>query len=152
MLHVNPQIYQNNKSLLKHRKAGDNWAWGVLLHWYEGWDKFTYIKQKEKEKTKPKYTLQIGQKIKTQKETLRWSSRHPIFIGVNKVEMLVLLLPHGRQREFLAWDDQIGPVILGRLHWLQVDGILLYVMSHLLISTIWDVIPYQHLILGHYVS
>jgi hypothetical protein len=27
--------------------------------------------------------------------------------------MLVLLPPHIRQREFLAWDDQIGPVILG---------------------------------------
>jgi hypothetical protein len=59
--------------------------------------------------------------------------------------MLVLLLPHGRRREFLAWDGQIGPVILGGLHWLQVDGILLYVMSHLLMTTIWDMIPYQHL-------
>jgi hypothetical protein len=25
----------------------------------------------------------------------------------------VLLLPHVRQREFLSWDGQIGPVILG---------------------------------------
>jgi hypothetical protein len=40
---------------------------------------------------------------------------------------------------------QTGPVILGGLHWLQVGGILLYVMSHLLMSTIWDVIPYQYL-------
>jgi hypothetical protein len=63
------------------------------------------------------------------------------------VEILVLLPPHGRQRDFLAWDGQIGPVILGGvvLHWLQVDGILLYVMSHLLMSTVWDMIPYQHL-------
>jgi hypothetical protein len=61
------------------------------------------------------------------------------------VKVLVLLLPHGRWREFLPWDGQIKPVILGGLHWLQVEGILLYVMSHLLMSTIWDVIPYQHL-------
>jgi hypothetical protein len=27
-----------------------------------------------------------------------------------------LLLPHGRQREFLLWDVQIGPVILEGLH------------------------------------
>jgi hypothetical protein len=27
------------------------------------------------------------------------------------VEMLVLLLPHDRQREFLDWDGQIVPVI-----------------------------------------
>jgi hypothetical protein len=59
--------------------------------------------------------------------------------------MLVLSLQPGGQKEFLAWDDQIGTVILGRLHWLQVEGILLYVMSHLLMSTIWDVIPYQYL-------
>jgi hypothetical protein len=35
--------------------------------------------------------------------------------------------------------------ILGGIHSLQVGGILLYVMSHMLMSTIWDVIPYQHL-------
>jgi hypothetical protein len=29
------------------------------------------------------------------------------------VKVLVLLLPHVRWREFLAWDGQIGPVILG---------------------------------------
>jgi hypothetical protein len=52
-------------------------------------------------------------KKKIQKGTLHWSSRPPVFIGVNRVEMLVLLLPHVRQREFLAWDGQIGPVILG---------------------------------------
>jgi hypothetical protein len=47
----------------------------------------------------------------------------------------------------LAWDGQTEPVVLGVLHWLQVGvgGILLYVLSHLLMSTIWDVIPYQHL-------
>jgi hypothetical protein len=37
-------------------------------------------------------------------------------IGVNRVEMLVLLLPHFRRKEFLPWDGQIGPVILGGLH------------------------------------
>jgi hypothetical protein len=61
------------------------------------------------------------------------------------VEVLVLLLPHVGWKEFLPWDGQIGPVILGGLHWLQVGGILLYVMSHVLMSTIWDVIPYQNL-------
>jgi hypothetical protein len=52
-------------------------------------------------------------KKKTQKGVLYWRSRPPVFIGVNKVEMLVLLLSHVGRREFLAWDDQIGPVILG---------------------------------------
>jgi hypothetical protein len=61
------------------------------------------------------------------------------------MEMLVLLLPHGRQKEFLDWDVQIGPAILRGLHWLQVGGILIYVMNHLLMSTIWDVILYQYL-------
>jgi hypothetical protein len=42
--------------------------------------------------------------------------RPPVFIGVKRVEMLVLLLPHVRQREFLTWDGQIGPVILWGLH------------------------------------
>jgi hypothetical protein len=36
-----------------------------------------------------------------------------VFIGVNKVEMLVQLLLHVGWREFLAWDGQIGPVMLG---------------------------------------
>jgi hypothetical protein len=84
-------------------------------------------------------------KKKTQKVALYWMSRPPVFIGVNKVEMLVLLLPHVGQREFLAWDCQSGPVILGELHCLQVSGILLYFMSHLLMSTTWNMIPYQHL-------
>jgi hypothetical protein len=82
-------------------------------------------------------------KIKTQKGALHWKSRPPVFIGVNRVKMLVLLLPHDRQREFLDWDGQIGHVILGGFHLLQVGGILLYIMSHLLMSTIWDVTPYQ---------
>jgi hypothetical protein len=29
------------------------------------------------------------------------------------VNVLVLLLPHFGRNEILAWDDQIGPVILG---------------------------------------
>jgi hypothetical protein len=36
------------------------------------------------------------------KGAVLWMSRPPVFIGVHRVEMLVLLLPHGRQREFLA--------------------------------------------------
>jgi hypothetical protein len=43
----------------------------------------------------------------------------------------------------LAGEAQIGPVVLGNLHWLQVGGILLYVMNHMLMATIWDMIPYQ---------
>jgi hypothetical protein len=82
---------------------------------------------------------------KTQKAALHWKSRPPVSIGLSRVEMLVLLFPHGRWRKFLPWDGQIGPVILGWLHWLQVGGILLYVMSHMLTSTIWNVIAYQHL-------
>jgi hypothetical protein len=35
--------------------------------------------------------------------------------------------------------------LAGRGLWLQVGGILLYVMSHLLMSTIWEMIPFQHL-------
>jgi hypothetical protein len=53
------------------------------------------------------------------------------------MKVLDLLLPHVGWREFLPWEGQIGPVILGGIHWLQVGGILLYVMSHLLMSTIW---------------
>jgi hypothetical protein len=46
----------------------------------------------------------------------------------------------------LEWPDWAYYLFLvGGLHWLQVDGILLYVINHLLMSTIWDVIPYQHL-------
>jgi hypothetical protein len=77
--------------------------------------------------------------MKTQKGALHWRSRPAVFIGVNRVEMSVLLLPHVGWREFLPWDVQIVPVNLGGLHWLQVGGILLYVMSHVLISTIWDI-------------
>jgi hypothetical protein len=55
-------------------------------------------------------------KEKLKKGALHWRSRPPVFIGVNRVEMLFLLLPHVRQRKFLAWDGQIGPVILGGLH------------------------------------
>jgi hypothetical protein len=102
----------------------------VLLRWYEGWDRFTYVKQSKKKKDQSAPS----------KGALHWKSRPPVFIGVNRVKMLVLLLPHVRQREFLAWDGQLGSVILGA----SIDY-RLYVMSHLLMSTIWDVIPYQHL-------
>jgi hypothetical protein len=37
------------------------------------------------------------------------------FFGINRVEMLVLLLPHVRQRELLAWDGQLWPIILAAL-------------------------------------
>jgi hypothetical protein len=42
--------------------------------------------------------------LKTQKGALYWRSRPLVFIRVNRVEMLVLLLPHVRRRELLAWD------------------------------------------------
>jgi hypothetical protein len=55
-------------------------------------------------------------KKKTQKRTLNWKSRPPVFTGFNRVEVLVLFLPHVGWREFLAWNGQIGPVILAGLH------------------------------------
>jgi hypothetical protein len=58
------------------------------------------------------------------------------------VEMLVLLLPYVRQREFLAWDSQIVPIILAGAPLTTDWWILLYIMSHLLMLTVWDVIPY----------
>jgi hypothetical protein len=67
-LQVNPQICQDNKSLLKYREARGSWTQGVLLHWYEGWDKFTYVKQSKK-KAKPKYTLQIRKKKNLKKKS-----------------------------------------------------------------------------------
>jgi hypothetical protein len=70
-------------------------------------------------------------------------SRPLVCIGVNRVEMLVLLLPHVKQREVLAWGGQIGPIILG---WGSIDCRLRRSCCwHLSMSTIWDVIPYQHL-------
>jgi hypothetical protein len=50
---------------------------------------------------------------KKKKNPLHWKSRPPVFIGLNRVEVLALLLPHVGWREFLPWDGQIGPVILG---------------------------------------
>jgi hypothetical protein len=47
-------------------------------------------------------------KKKTQKGALHWKSRPPVFIGLNRMEVLALLLPHVGQRKFLAWDDQMG--------------------------------------------
>jgi hypothetical protein len=74
-------------------------------------------KAKKKAKVHPPDRIKKKEKNKTQKGTLHWRSRPPVFIGVNRVEMLVLLFPYVRRREFLAWDGQIGPVILGeRLH------------------------------------
>jgi hypothetical protein len=69
--------------------------------------------------------------------------RSQAFIGVNRVEVLVLLLTDVMQREFLIRDGQAcylrrAPLTTG--WWEPV-----YVMSHLLMSTIWDVIPCQHL-------
>jgi hypothetical protein len=70
------------------------------------------------------------------------------------VEVLVLLLPHVGWREFLPWDVQIGPVILEGLHWLQVGGILLYIINHGLSqhSGMWALLNIWTTILGHYVS
>jgi hypothetical protein len=36
-----------------------------------------------------------------------------VFVEVNRVQVLVLFFPHGRQKEFLAWDGQTEPVISG---------------------------------------
>jgi hypothetical protein len=58
---------------------------------------------------------------------------------------MVLLLPHVGWREFLPWNVQIGHVILEELHWLQVGGILLYIINRGLMSTLWDVSPSQYL-------
>jgi hypothetical protein len=65
-------------------------------------------------KKKPKAKVHPPDRIKkkTQKEALHWRSRPPGFIGVNKMEIFVLLFPHVRQKEFLAWHGQIGPLIL----------------------------------------
>jgi hypothetical protein len=64
---------------------------------------------KKRKKTKNK-------KTRPQKRALHWRSRPPVFIRVNRVEMLVLLLPHVGQRDFLAWDVQIRTVILRGFH------------------------------------
>jgi uncharacterized membrane protein YkvI len=88
----------------------------------------------------PPDRINFKKKEKLKKEH-HWKSRPPVFIGLNRVEVLGLLLPHVGRREFLPWDIQIGSVILGGLP----SRSLLYVMSHLLMSTIWDAIPYQHL-------
>jgi hypothetical protein len=66
---------------------------------------FCKAKLKKKKKPKPKCTIQIGLRKKTQKGALHWRSRPAVFIRVNGIE-----------REVLAWDGQIGPVILGGLH------------------------------------
>jgi hypothetical protein len=145
VLKVDPKLYQD-KSLLKHREVIGSWTQGVLLHWYEGWDTFTYVKQ-SKNKAKVYPPNKIKWKNSKRSTTLEVLRPQVFFIGVKRMEVLVLLLPHVRQRAFLVWDGQIGPVILRwvGLHWLYVGRILLHIMSHLLMSTIWDVIPYQHL-------
>jgi hypothetical protein len=66
------------------------------------------IKKTKQNKTKNKKEHYTGSQDR--------KSRPPVFIGLNSMEMLILLLPHGRQREFFAWDSQIGPVILRGLH------------------------------------
>jgi hypothetical protein len=71
---------------------------------------YLYKAKKKKAKVHPPDKLK---NIKTQKKALHWRSRPSVFIGVNRAEMLLLFLPHVRQREVLAWDGQIGPVILG---------------------------------------
>jgi hypothetical protein len=58
----------------------------------------------------------IKKKKKTQKGVLHWKSRPAVFIELNRVEVLLLLLPYVKWREFLAWDVQIGPIVLGGLH------------------------------------
>jgi hypothetical protein len=69
------------------------------------------------------------------------------FYWINGVGMLVLFLLHVRQREFLAWDGQLGPVILGA--GCSIDyrlvGSFCMSLAILLMSTIWDMIHYQYL-------
>jgi hypothetical protein len=50
VLHIDTKFYQDNKSLWKHREPIGSWAQGMLLHWYEGWDRFTHIKSSKKAK------------------------------------------------------------------------------------------------------
>jgi hypothetical protein len=121
---VNPQTCQD-KSLLKHRETRGSWAQGVLLHWYEGWDRFTYVK--------PKCTLQIR---------LKKNSKRSTTLEVQTSSFYWTQQSGNVSPTPSTWQ---GPVILWGLHWLHVGGILLYAMSHLLISTIWEVISYQHL-------
>jgi hypothetical protein len=96
VLQVNPKIYQDNKTSLKHTETIGGWTPRVLLHWYEGWNRFTYVMHSKENKNKAKRYPPDRQKKKSQKGALHWRSSPP----VNKVEMLVLLLPHG-----LRWPD-----------------------------------------------
>jgi hypothetical protein len=41
-------------------------------------------------------------KNKNSKRSTNWNSRPPVFIGVNRVKLLVLFLPHVKGRKFLA--------------------------------------------------
>jgi hypothetical protein len=58
------------------------------------------------------YKNKTNKQKKTQKGALCWKSRPPVFIGLNRVKVLVLPFPHVGWKEFLLWDGQIGPVIL----------------------------------------
>jgi hypothetical protein len=60
-------------------------------------------------KKKPKCSLQ-GALPPLQKGALHWKLRPPVFIGVTRVEMLVLLLPHVSGGNFFP-----GMAILGLL-------------------------------------
>jgi hypothetical protein len=47
-------------------------------------------------------------KKKNSKGALHWRSRPPVFIGLNRVEVLVPLLPHVGWREIFPWDARLG--------------------------------------------
>jgi hypothetical protein len=68
---------------------------------------------KAKYKNKNKAKVHPPDRIKKNLKKSSTLEANMSVVGVNRVEMLVLLLPHDRQREFLVWDVQIGPVILG---------------------------------------
>jgi hypothetical protein len=73
-----------------------------------------YLCKKNKKKYKAKVHPPDRIKKKNSKRNTALEVKTSSFIRVNRVQMLVLLLPHVRWREFFAWDGQIGPVIWGR--------------------------------------
>jgi hypothetical protein len=143
VLLVNPQICQDNKSLLKHRETTGNWAQGVLLHWYEGWDRFTYVKQSKKWKKKPKGHLlyRINKKKKNSKRGTTLEVKTSSFYWTQQSEDVSPTPSTWQGEEIfgLGWSD------LGLLFYRGSTNYMLYVMNHVFMSTIWDMIPYQHL-------
>jgi hypothetical protein len=109
VLQVNLKIYQDSKSLLKHREASTRCTATLIWGLRQIYSRKT--KWKKKKTSKRSTTLEV----KTSGfYWSQWSGDVSPTPSTCQVE------------EFLNWDGQIEPVILGGLHWLQVDGILLY--------------------------